>query len=171
MATKSNLLLDVYLAIPDKELIELAVKCLHYENQHEMAIYYTGNFDDQEKIDGKKTEFGFEHYFVAGMFKQEMLHKFEKTRFKKKEEMFLDSIGNHLNSRMEDLCNEIKRLKGALKSQENSYESKLKEWRENHKQLTTAYNDLHYQYKQLIKKTNEKEMDKSETPMAQTKEN
>ena len=120
MGPKSNLLLDVLNEIPEKEAMELAVKCWFYKNVEESIIEYTGNYDDSVEIDGDKKEFGPLQFYHAGAFVERLLNKF-------------------------------KRLKGQLNSQAKSYESKLKEWQENHKQLTTAYNDLHYQYKQLKK--------------------
>ena len=151
MGPKSNLLLDVLNEIPEKEAMELAVKCWFYKNVEESIIEYTGNYDDSVEIDGDKKEFGPLQFYHAGAFLERLLNKFKLLDFDTREHVFLFTLGIHLHARFEDWDNEIKRLKGQLNSQAKSYESKLKEWQENHKQLTTAYNDLHYQYKQLKK--------------------
>lgn len=162
MATKSNLLLDVLNEIPENEAMELAVKCWFYKNVEENIIEYTGNYDDSVEIDGDKKDFGPLQFYHVGALLERLLNKFESLNFNEREHAFLYAIGYHLHVRFEDWENEIKRLKGQLDSQTQSYESKLKELRENHKQLITAYNDLHYQYKQLKKKVDEKEMDSTE---------
>lgn len=162
MATKSNLLLDVLNEIPENEAMELAVKCWFYKNVEENIIEYTGNYDDSVEIDGDKKDFGPLQFYHVGALLERLLNKFESLNFNEREHAFLFGIGYHLHVRFEDWENEIKRLKGQLDSQTRSYEARLKEWRENHKQLTTAYNDLHYQYKQLKKKVDEKEMESTE---------
>lgn len=153
MGPKSNLLLDVLNEIPENEAMELAVKCWFYKNVEENIIEYTGNYDDSVEIDGDKKEFGPLQFYHAGAFLERLLNKFKLLDFDKREHAFLFTLGIHLHARFEDWENEIKRLKGQLNSQAKEYESKLKEWQENHKQLTTAYNDLHYQYKQLKKES------------------
>ena len=77
--------------------------------------------------------------------------KFDELAFGEREHLFINAVGCHLQTCIQDLVHKIDELKGQLNSQAKEYESKLKEWQENHKQLTTAYNDLHYQYKQLKK--------------------
>ena len=168
MEPKSNLLLDVLNEIPENEAMELAVKCWFYKNVEENIIEYTGNYDDSVEIDGDKKDFGPLQFYHAGAFLERLLNKFKLLDFDKREHVFLFALGIHLHARFEDWENEIKRLKGQLNSQSKSYESKLKEWQENHKQLTTAYNDLHYQYKQLKKKVDEKEMDCTEKTLEET---
>lgn len=168
MGPKSNLLLDVLNEIPENEAMELAVKCWFYKNLEENIIEYTGNYDDSVEIDGDKKNFGPLQFYHAGAFLERLLNKFKHLDFDEREHAFLFAIGIHLHIRFEDWENEIKRLEGSLNSQAKSYESKLKEWRENHKQLTTAYNDLHYQYKQLKKKVDEKEMDCTKKTLEET---
>lgn len=168
MEPRSNLLLDVLNEIPENEAIELAVKCWFYKNVEENIIEYTGNYDDSVEIDGDKKEFGPLNFYHVGAFIERMLDKFKHLDFDEREHAFLLAIGNHLHIRFEDWEQEMKRLKGDLNSQAKGYEAKLKEWQENHKQLTTAYNDLHYQYKQLKKKIDEKEMDYPEKTLEET---
>lgn len=151
MGPKSNLLLDVLNEIPENEAMELAVKCWFYKNVEENIIEYTGNYDDSVEIDGDKKDFGPLQFYHAGAFLERLLNKFKHLDFDEREHAFLFTLGILLHARFENWENEIKQLKGQLNSQTKEYESKLKEWQENHKQLTTAYNDLHYQYKQLKK--------------------
>lgn len=149
MSNRSNLLLDVLMVIPIEHVAELAVKALYYKDVNKESVCFTGNFDDQECEDGEKRKFDFMHYYTAGQFKERVLSKFNNLNLNESEEAFVNAIGNDLKIIFEDWDREIKSLKCQLHSQAKSYESKLEEWRTNHKQLTTAYNDLHYQYKQL----------------------
>lgn len=151
MKNEQNLLLDVLNEIPEEEVLELAVKCLYYKNEGGELIEYTGNYDDSESVDGDKKDFGPLHFYNAGVFIGRLLDRFKELKLNKDEDEFLVAIGYQLHARFEDWANEIKRLKGTLKSQSKEHEAELKELRENYKKLTTAYNELHHQYKQLKK--------------------
>ena len=162
MNNESNILRTVCSCIPEDALAELAVKCKYYKNEEGFLIYRTGNFDDQEEIDGKKDDFDLMKFFEAGRFKERIVLKFDKLVFDGRENLFINAVGNHLQTHIQDLTHKIEDLQRQLKSQANSYEAKIKEWRDNHKQLTTAYNELHYEYRQFKKSVNEKEMDSTE---------
>jgi hypothetical protein len=162
MKNKSNLLLDVLNEIPEKEVLELAVKSLYYKNVNDNLIEYTGDFNDGVDIDEEEKTFDLLHFYHSGAFVERLLNKFNNLSLDDREHVFLDTIGNHLHVRFEDWADEIKRLKNVIISQGREYETKLKEWQENHKQLTTAYNELHYEYRQFKKSVNEKEMDSTE---------
>lgn len=168
MKKQSNILRTVCSCIPEDALAELAVKCKFYKNEDGYMIYRTGNFEDQEKIDGKIDDFDIMKFFEAGRFKERVVMKFDELAFGEREHLFVNAVGCHLQTHIQDLVHKIGELKGQLNSQAEIYESKLKEWQENHKQLTTAYNDLHYQYKQLKKKVDEKEMDCTEKTLEET---
>ena len=170
MKKESNLLLDVLEEIPEKEVLELAVKSLYYKNIEGNLIEYTGDFNDGVDIDEEEKTFDLLHFYHSGSFVERLLNKFSNLNLDDREHVFLFSIGYHLHARFEDWADEIKRLKKVIISQGREYETKLEEWRENHKQLTTAYNDLHYQYKQLKKKVDEKEMDSTEKKVEEVDE-
>ena len=91
-----------------------------------------------------------------------LLLKFDKLVFDGREHLFINAVGSHLQTHIQDLTHKIEDLQRQLNSQANSYGAKIKEWRDNHKQLTTAYNELHYEYRQFKKSVNEKEMDNTE---------
>lgn len=162
MNNESNILRTVCSCIPEDALVELAVKCKYYKNEEGFLIYRTGNFDDQEEIDGQKDDFDLMKFFEAGRFKERIVLKFDKLVLDGREHLFINAVGSHLQTHIQDLTHKIEDLQRQLKSQANSYEAKIKEWRDNHKQLTTAYNELHYEYRQFKKSVNEKEMDSTE---------
>lgn len=150
---KSNLLEAVFMALPAEHIMELAVKCRFYENVDEEDIEYTGGFDDQESIDGKMEALNPSHYFVAGMFKESVAREFGRLTLTRQEHQFVNAIGNHL-------CAYIANLKKDVDSWKSQWRRQVDadiELRENYKQLSKTYNDLHYEYKQLKKKEKEDE--------------